>query len=166
MPKRRPLDPFRSTGVPFRPTGDHPIPGWSRDRRSGQKISFFWSIPHKIHPNMRGPILAMVTVAMVACEATAFLLGPGASLQRHTPALKAASSKARVGVFGARKGPGFITKMVDENTSGTATLVKPGEAKLALSYFLKDEGATITATTGGVSLLNPFLGWDRGGSME
>jgi len=111
---------------------------------------------------MRGPILAMVTVAMVACEATAFLLGPGASLQRHTPALKAASSKARVGVFGARKGPGFITKMVDENTSGTATLVKPGEAKLALSYFLKDEGATITATTGGVNNVVQYVDTSSG----
>ena len=95
----------------------------------------------------------VAVLAMVACEASAFLLAPGSFLPRHTPVLKAASSRVRFGVLGARPGAGILR--TNMNTAGTATLVRPEEAKLALSYFLKDEGATITATTGGVSLLEP-----------
>ena len=48
------------------------------------------------------------------------------------------------------------------NTAGTATLVRPEEAKLALSYFIKDEGATITATTGGVNNIVQFVDTSSG----
>ena len=92
----------------------------------------------------------VAVLAMVACETSAFLLAPGSALPRHTPVLKAASSRVR---FSPAPGAGLLR--TNMNTAGTATLVRPEEAKLALSYFLKDEGATITATTGGVSLLEP-----------
>jgi hypothetical protein len=114
--------------------------------------------------NVKTAMLRPVLLALAAGEATAFLVSPGSSIHRTIPSLRSGAVNNAAAVRGTVLAPrsrasALKTKM-EAATAGTATLVKPEEAKLALSYFIKDEGAKITPTSGGVrSLLPPKPAW-------